>query len=84
MPRIEQLLQDPHLAPCYALVYRPQGQTSRSRIAANCVQTFASAEQALQAARPDEHWYPALLYGPSRSSEGCLLYYLGQWLKLPS
>ncbi len=79
MPRIEQLLQDPNVKQCFAVIYAPHRQ-KRGRFPDNCVQVVASREAALEGAKPEEHFYPAVVCGPSRSSEGVMLFYLVQWL----
>ena len=62
----------------YALVYTPNSR--RSRFPENCVQIVASLEQAIAGADAARKLRPALVYGPSRSSEGLRLYYLVEWL----
>jgi hypothetical protein len=62
----------------YAVVFTPRKQ--RARFPENCVQIVASREEALDTAAPADKRYPALVYGPSRSSEGFRLYYLVEWL----
>ncbi len=62
----------------YAVVYVPR--RSRKRFAANCITLCDSAEDALAAADPAGKRFPAIVLGPSRSSEGQYLYYLVRWL----
>jgi hypothetical protein len=62
----------------YAVVFSPRRQ--RTRFPENCVEVKASAADAIGAADPAGKRYPALVYGPSRSSEGFRLYYLVEWL----
>jgi hypothetical protein len=62
----------------FALVYTPQRR--RNRFPDNCVHIVADAEAALAGGNPQKHLYPAKVFGPSRSSEGILLYYLIRWL----
>ena len=64
----------------YALIYTPSRR--RSRFPENCVRIVASMEQALAGADPSNKLHPALVFGPSRSSEGLRLYYLVEWLSL--
>jgi len=64
----------------YALVYTPNRR--RSRFPENCVQIVASLEQAIAGADSAGKLHPALVYGPSRSSEGLRLYYLVEWITL--
>ncbi len=63
---------------CFAVIYAPGKR--RKRFPENCVQVVGSAEEAVElaASSPDRH--PARVLGPSRSSEGFRLYYLGYWL----
>jgi hypothetical protein len=62
----------------FAVVYAPRRQ--RDRFPANCVEVVASREAARSQADANVKRYPAVVLGPSRSSEGYLLYYLVQWL----
>ena len=64
----------------YALVFTPNRR--RSRFPENCVRIMDSEEQAVAGADPVGKLYPALVYGPSRSSEGLRLYYLVEWLSV--
>jgi len=57
---------------------RPRRQ--RDRFPANCVEVVASRGAALTQADAKTRHFPAIVLGPSRSSEGYLLYYLVQWL----
>lgn len=62
----------------YAVVYIPK--RNRKRFAANCVTVKESLEQTLADADPENHYYAAMVIGPSKSSEGQYLYYLSEWL----
>lgn len=62
----------------YAVVYTPRRK--RDRFPETSVQVVDSEETARQQADPDNNRYPALVMGPSRSSEGARLYYLVEWL----
>lgn len=62
----------------FAVVYAPRRQ--RDRFPANCVEVVASREAAQAQADANAKRFPAVVLGPSRSSEGYLLYYLVQWL----
>ncbi|MDH5649376.1 MAG: hypothetical protein OEY67_06935 [Gammaproteobacteria bacterium] len=66
---------------CYALLYAPRRQ--RDRFPENCVQVVATEEEALNGADPENNLFAAKVIGPSRSSEGCRLYYLVEWLEAP-
>jgi hypothetical protein len=58
---------------------RPRRQ--RDRFPESCVQTMDSEAAARAAADPAARRFPAIVMGPSRSSEGAMLYYLVQWLE---
>jgi len=62
----------------YAVVYVPR--RSRKRFSAKCVEIKASAQEAHEHAQSSEKRYPAVVHGPSKSSEGQYVYYLQQWL----
>lgn len=62
----------------YAVVYAPR--KNRKRFPDNCVTIVASASAAQQEACAEKNQYPAKVLGPSRSSEGLMLYYLVEWL----
>lgn len=62
----------------YAVVHAPRRK--RDRFPENSVRVVESAEAARQQADPEHKRYPALVVGPSRSSEGARLYYLVEWL----
>ncbi|MEJ2343903.1 MAG: hypothetical protein P8076_12265 [Gammaproteobacteria bacterium] len=62
----------------YAVVYAPRRQ--RERFPENVVEVVASERDARAAADADRHRYAAVVFGPSRSSEGLRLYYLVRWL----
>jgi hypothetical protein len=63
---------------CFAVIYTPSQR--RKRFPENCVQPFASAEEALVVAAKQKNCHAAEVVGPSRSSEGFRLYYLLRWL----
>lgn len=69
---------NPLVKPSYAVIYTPSRR--RKRFPENCVTLAESPQQAIELSRqqPDKH--PALVMGPSRSSEGFRLYYLIEWL----
>jgi hypothetical protein len=66
----------------YAVVYIPK--RSRDRFQASCIQLCQDKEDALLKANIDKKWFPAQIYGPSKSSEGLIMYYLNQWLIEPN
>ncbi|TVQ88991.1 MAG: hypothetical protein EA400_08175 [Chromatiaceae bacterium] len=76
-----QVIVDPEsrsLSEHFALIRAPRRR--RARFPAGCVELMAD-EQAARAGRdPARGLLPALVYGPSPSSEGQQLYYLVRWL----
>lgn len=62
----------------YAVIYTPR--QDRKRFPDNCVEIYPTLDEALAAADEEHHRHPAKVYGPSRSSEGLMLYYLVHWL----
>ena len=72
----------------YAVVYEPKHNKEKlraskrhnKRFSANCVEIKASEEDALEASDVTTHRYPAKVLGPSKSSEGQLIYYLVEWI----
>ena len=63
----------------FAVVFVPR--KSRGRFPENCVDLMESEASALKKASPDNNRFAAKVVGPSRSSEGCRLYYLVHWLE---
>lgn len=64
--------------PEFAVVYVPK--RSRKRFSANCVDIKKSKGDALKSADNENKKYAAIVIGPSKSSEGQYIYYLGEWL----
>ena len=62
----------------YAVVYIPK--RSRKCFPANCVDIKASKEEAIEGALESDKKYAAIVIGPSKSSEGQFIHYLGEWL----
>jgi len=62
----------------YAVVYIPK--RSRNRFSASCIQIKSCAAEAIDEADPEKKYYAARVSGPSKSSEGQLIYYLIEWL----
>ena len=62
----------------FAVVYVPK--RSRNRFSASCVELKSCAADALDAADPGSKRFAARVSGPSKSSEGQLIYYLIEWL----
>jgi len=63
----------------FAVVYAPRRQ--RGRFPENCVELAADADEAVARSDPKRKRYPAKVIGPSRSSEGVMLFYLDCWLE---
>ncbi|MBE9567945.1 MAG: hypothetical protein IMF14_04565 [Proteobacteria bacterium] len=63
----------------YAVIYIPR--RSRNRFSANCVEIKSCAADALDSADPDNKYFAARVSGPSKSSEGQMIYYLIEWLE---
>lgn len=63
---------------CCAVIYAPR--RTRDRFPQGCVMVLESEQAARTAADPSAHRHAALVLGPSRSSEGQMLYYLVRWL----
>ncbi|MGM0594336.1 MAG: hypothetical protein ACQETD_07350 [Pseudomonadota bacterium] len=62
----------------YAVIYSPK--KSRNRFPDNCVTVYENELEAINAADAEKSLYAAKVIGPSRSSEGFMLYYLAHWL----
>ena len=58
----------------------PKPKRARNRFPENIVEIKPTREDALNEADLAAGRYPAIVYGPSRSSEGFRLYYLVEWL----
>lgn len=63
---------------CYALINTPS--LTRKRFPEGVVTVVGSEEEARAGADPANHIVPAVVFGPSRSSEGFRLFYLVRWL----
>ncbi|TNF91584.1 MAG: hypothetical protein EP297_15600 [Gammaproteobacteria bacterium] len=64
---------------CFAVVYVPR--RSRNRFPSGSVQVVNDAKAAFDQSDPDNKLYPAVVHGPSKSSEGQMIYYLIRWLE---
>lgn len=64
---------------CFGVVYAPGKR--RDRFPQGCVERVDSETEALSRADPGTNRFPAVVLGPSRSSEGQNLYYLIRWLE---
>lgn len=62
----------------FALVATTRRQ--RKRFPAGCVHIVGSIEEAIAGADPNGKIYPAVVAGPSKSSENVAIYYLLRWL----
>ena len=72
-----KLYLDPdHSKEVPALISSPS--KARKRFPEGVVEVLASEDEALR--RAGENLHPAIVIGPSRSSEGFRLYYLVRWL----
>jgi len=76
-----KIIQDPEslsLENHFAIIHTPR--KSRKRFAASCVTIFADDQAACEAANAEKNLYPAVVYGPSVSSESQRIFYLVKWL----
>ena len=64
---------------CYALISSPS--LTRKRFPEGVVTVVASEEEAFAGSDPANNILPAVVIGPSRSSEGFRLFYLVRWLE---
>jgi hypothetical protein len=64
----------------FATVYMPKFKASRKRFPAGCIEVAEDMQAAVEACRNDEKRFPAIVVGPSKSSEGQFIYYLVRWL----
>ncbi|MBD3671479.1 MAG: hypothetical protein HUJ29_11980 [Gammaproteobacteria bacterium] len=62
----------------FAVVYAPR--KNRTRFPAASVEAMADEDSAMAQADAVGKRYPAVVIGPSKSSEGQFIYYLVQWL----
>ena len=62
----------------FAIVYVPK--RSRNRFPSGCVEIVETEQKAIMGGDEANKRYPARVIGPSKSSEGQLMYYLVQWL----
>lgn len=62
----------------FAVIYTPK--LTRKRFPAGNVEIVESEAAALAASDPAANRYPALVIGPSKSSEGQFIFYLQRWL----
>ena len=57
--------------------------TNKKRYPEGVVIPMKNESEAINQADPKNHLHPAIVIGPSRSSEGVRVYYLVKWLSLP-
>lgn len=62
----------------FAVIYTPR--LNRTRFPAGNVEVMDSEDAVRAAADPATNHYPALVIGPSKSSEGQFIFYLQRWL----
>ena len=63
---------------CYAVVHTKR--KNRKRFPAGCVTVVEDESAAVSGSDGDNHLYGAVVYGPSKSSEGTQIFYLVRWL----
>lgn len=76
-----QVIVDPEsrsLDERFALVKAPR--KNRARYPESCVTPVEDERAARAGAHPDGNLHAAVVYGPSKSSEGQRIYYLVRWL----
>jgi hypothetical protein len=78
MPKIVIDPESKSLEERYALIRSPR--RNRARYPEGCVAPVADEQEAHAGAEPARNLHPALVYGPSKSSEGQRIYYLVRWL----
>jgi len=62
----------------YAVVYVPK--RSRNRFPSGCVEVVETEQDAIKQGDIENKRFPAKVIGPSKSSEGQIIYYLVRWL----
>lgn len=62
----------------FALIKTPR--KNRMRYSEACVTIVDTEQQAHNQAQPEHEIFPAVVYGPSKSSENVCIYYLIKWL----
>ena len=78
MPHILIDPESKSLGERFALIKIPR--KNRSRYPETCVTPVADEPEARAGADPSRNIHAALVYGPSKSSEGQRVYYLVRWL----
>ena len=78
---MQRIIIDPEsksLSECFALIKSPSKR--RGRFPEGCVSPMESEAAACAGRDESRNLHPALVYGPSPSSEGQRIYYLMRWL----
>ncbi|MGB5835225.1 MAG: hypothetical protein WBG92_25010 [Thiohalocapsa sp.] len=78
MPHVIVDPESKSLAEHFALIKSPSRR--RARFPAGCVKVVDSEQEAMEGRDEARKLSPAIVYGPSSSSEGQRLYYLVRWL----
>ncbi len=78
--RPQDVAEEDRLGEHFAVVYAPKVGRKKQRFPSNVVTIYATSEEAVAAADEAKRLVAAQVYGPSRSSEGLMLYYLSRWL----
>ncbi len=78
MPHVIVDPESKSLAERFALIKSPSQR--RARFPEGCVTVVDSQQAAMQGRDETRKLMPAVVYGPSSSSEGQRLYYLVRWL----
>lgn len=63
----------------FAVIYAPRKK--RDRFPETIVTLYASKEEAMSEQDVGKKYFAAEVIGPAKSSEGCKLFYLLQWLE---
>ena len=78
MPKVIVDPESKSLRDRFALIRTPR--KTRKRYPEACVDIVATEEEARQGGRRSDKLHPAVVYGPSVSSESQRIYYLVRWL----
>ncbi len=78
MPQVIVDSESKSLAERFALVKTKR--RNRARYPESCVTPATDEPEARAGADPSRDLHPAIVYGPSKSSEGQRIYYLIRWL----
>ena len=78
LPNVIVDLESKSLSERFALIKSPR--RNRPRYPEGCVTLVTDEAGARSGANPDKNLHPAIVYGPSHSSEGVRVFYLVRWL----